>query len=508
MDLGDLGSLIDPSDFTLSWHDHGQGLLCTILKGAGIEVDIRSTRSCPDWDSVAAQLYGYHMLLLNVRSYNFNIGLQVARLFKSINPRGVVLAGGMHATVAPEDMTSEPAFDHICQGSGEKIIVDLARDPSKFPRLIQAKGAQSLADWPTIDRTLWPKPAPNFNGQNCWPLEGGLFGPSPMASVITNRVCPFSCSFCNEFSYIPAMGRRPVDQVIDELNYLDEKFGPLGSVVIHDSMFFQQPSYLEDWLEKYPRRARRLWPYWAAGRADTVRKWPDLFEALVRQTNWNAVSIGFESGSTNTLRMLNKECTAEDNHFTINVLNRIGDDFARQGKTPPYFWANIMWGIPGESREDALETMRMIRFMRHKWISAAHYTPYPGSVLGHQLIAEGKSLIDKNDHRRYANKAKATGVDYQFYNDLQAGKYDAEVNSKPWAPCVGYADRREKKKPHSVYVFGLTNGKKKLAYGESPEDALEVLNQRLTAVEMAEIIPSQVEKSGQRDMRRHLPVLG
>jgi hypothetical protein len=47
-------------------------------------------------------------------------------------------------------------------------------------------------------------------------------------------------------------------------------------------MFFQQPSWLEEWLAKYPRRARKVWPYWAAARADTVRRWPELFSRLVR----------------------------------------------------------------------------------------------------------------------------------------------------------------------------------------------------------------------------------
>ena len=35
--------------------------------------------------------------------------------------------------------------------------------------------------------------------------------------------------------------------------------------------------------------------------------------------------------------------------------------------------------------------------------------------------------------------------------------------------------------PHRMYLFTLKNGKKKLAYGESPEDALEILRIRLTA---------------------------
>ena len=98
------------------------------------------------------------------------------------------------------------------------------------------------------------------------------------------------------------MGRRPVEMVIDELNYLDRKYG-VGSAVIHDSMFFQNPSWLEEWIEKYPRKARKVWPYWAAGRADTVRQWPDLFEALLKETNWRTISIGFESGSDRVLQL-------------------------------------------------------------------------------------------------------------------------------------------------------------------------------------------------------------
>ena len=76
---------------------------------------------------------------------------------------------------------------------------------------------------------------------------------------------------------------------------------------------------------------QQVWPYWAAARADTVRQWPDLFEALVRETNWTTVSIGFESGSDRVLRLLNKECTEDDNYFAIDLLNRIGDDMEAQG---------------------------------------------------------------------------------------------------------------------------------------------------------------------------------
>ncbi len=159
-----------------------------------------------------------------------------------------------------------------------------------------------------------------------------------------------------------------------------------------------------------------------------MRQWPDLFEALVRETNWNLISIGFESGSDRILRLLNKECTEEDNYFAIDLVNRIGDEMARQGKEPPKFWANIMLGIPGETPEDAFKTMRMLKRMKRVFPSISYYAPYPGSALGFQLIAEGKSLMSKDNYHRFPDDEKVKGVDYDFYRELLAGKYDAEIN--------------------------------------------------------------------------------
>ena len=41
--------------------------------------------------------------------------------------------------------------------------------------------------------------------------------------------------------------------------------------------------------------------------------------------------------------------------------------------------------------------------------------------------------------------------------------------------------------PHFMYLFDLKNGKKKLAYGQSPEDALNILSIRLSDEEMRQI---------------------
>lgn len=511
LDLGPFGELLRPRGIQEQWQDHGLGLLRTILVREGIETDLLSTRRASGWEELKRQFQGYRMLLMNVRSYNFPQAREAARRFKAVNPDSLVLVGGMHASVDLGSMLEVPEFDHICQGAGERIIADLVRNPQGHPRTIFGMPAASMADWPAIDRTLWPKPSLRLRlpidrtpwarpglrfrirRRYPWPLEPPCgWGPGPVATVITSRVCPWHCAFCNENSYISNMGRRSVDQVIDELNGLDDRYG-IGSVVFHDSMFFQHPAWLKEWIEKYPRRANRPWPYWAAARSDTVRQWPELFETLVRETNWNTISIGFESGSDRMLRMLNKRCSDEDNLFTIQLVNRIGDDLVKQGKPPPKFWANIILGIPGETHEDAFRTMRMLKTMRHALPSVAYYAPYPGSALGHQLIAEGKSLLPDDGHDRNAGQPKVRGVDYGFYQDLLAGKYGAEID----AGLAAYADRQPLPgsdsfhRPNRLFLFPMKNGRRKLAYGESPEDALEILGMRLTQEEMAQVVANQ-----------------
>jgi len=62
--------------------------------------------------------------------------------------------------------------------------------------------------------------------------------------------------------------------------------------------------------------------------------------------------------------------------------------------------------------------------------------------------------------------------------------------------------------PHYMYLFEMKNGKKKLAYGESPEDALKILAIRLSAAEMAQILADRYEKINQRQLQEHVAELG
>jgi hypothetical protein len=62
--------------------------------------------------------------------------------------------------------------------------------------------------------------------------------------------------------------------------------------------------------------------------------------------------------------------------------------------------------------------------------------------------------------------------------------------------------------PHFMYLFALKNGKRKLAYGQSPEDALDILRIRLSETEMGQIIPEQFIKINQRELQQYVTDLG
>ena len=62
--------------------------------------------------------------------------------------------------------------------------------------------------------------------------------------------------------------------------------------------------------------------------------------------------------------------------------------------------------------------------------------------------------------------------------------------------------------PHFMYLFNLKNGKKKLAYGQSPEDALNILSIRLSDEEMRQIQTDKFIRINQRELQQYVGDLG
>ncbi len=62
--------------------------------------------------------------------------------------------------------------------------------------------------------------------------------------------------------------------------------------------------------------------------------------------------------------------------------------------------------------------------------------------------------------------------------------------------------------PHHFYLFAMKNGKKKLGYGGSAEEAYDNLKLRLTPKEMELVIKDQCVCIVQRELQKHVHELG
>lgn len=62
--------------------------------------------------------------------------------------------------------------------------------------------------------------------------------------------------------------------------------------------------------------------------------------------------------------------------------------------------------------------------------------------------------------------------------------------------------------PHHIYLFEMTSGKQKLAYGATPEDAYESLRLRLEEQEIALVVKERFIKIPQRELQKYVHNLG
>jgi radical SAM superfamily enzyme YgiQ (UPF0313 family) len=430
LDLGstDVGGWYQGAGIHERWQDLGAGQLLTQAEQGGHHFDCVALPGLHSWAELRMVVKGYDLLAMNVRNWRFENAVRAARIAKSANPNIRVWTGGFHATVALDEMEPVEHFDLIVRGQADRLWPKLLAD-RPTARVMEGDAAPYLPldDIPWIDRTLWPR-VPYPHQADPWPLDGYCgWTPGPkIATLQTARGCPFTCKFCwpTEKMHYGGCRRRSVGNVIGELKMVDQRWGPINSVVFHDAEFLMGKPWLEEFCDRYPRETPG-WPFWAAGRADMIARWPDLVSALVKEANWAAVSIGFESGSDRVLQILGKGTTRAQNDYAIDLMNRLGDEMVAEGRAPVKVFANLMQAIPGEEPEDAIETLRMAGRLKRGIPSFAWFTPSRGNALGEEIRAAGRAL--NNDSVRFPGRAKVAGVDYQFYVDLMNGRYDREV---------------------------------------------------------------------------------
>jgi radical SAM superfamily enzyme YgiQ (UPF0313 family)/GT2 family glycosyltransferase len=396
-----------------AWHDHGAGMTVASAQKAGCQVDFFDMKKAKTDEELRLCIKGpdrkgYDLIAFGLKSSYYPLGMKVLQMAKEQGSK--VMVGGYHATAAPNDLIENSDIDYIFQGESEITFPKFLQDPSKFNRTIVGEKPSNLDDLPWFDRGMYKNAIEDCKG---WWYGNKL---TKMTSVVSARGCPYKCGFCQPIEdnhFGKQLRRRSVDSLIEEMLWLKKILNP-ECIMIHDDTFLIQPTWIEEFIEKYPKVGL---PFWASGRADGIVKYQDLVKALVK-VGWDLISVGFESGSQKILDKMHKGTTVEQNLEAANIIH----------STSAKIYANYMIGLPWETKEDMQATAKMADGIKAEMPSWAFFTPYPGNDLGEECIEEGISLLDRNHYDRCPHGRKVQGVNYTHVNAVHQGyRGDTEI---------------------------------------------------------------------------------
>ena len=223
--------------------------------------------------------------------------------------------GGPGPTLEPDRCIQ--LTDMICINEGEGVIVELANRLDSGDELTAIAGTWAKKpDGSVIQNQkrellkLDDIAIPDWNLSHyvhinaLKGLRTGLY-PNNLGQeypIMTQRGCPFSCSFCIESRYQDMFGkknslrRRTVDVVIEELLWAKKNLD-IVSVLFYDDVFTVNPRWLDDFLPRYKKEIGL--PFWCYTYPTTHT--PELLRKL-KEAGMVSVTMGVQSGSERILK--------------------------------------------------------------------------------------------------------------------------------------------------------------------------------------------------------------
>lgn len=227
-----------------------------------------------------------------------------------------VLWGGAGPTLEPE--LSIQHADMVCVGEGEAVMVEFAHRLQAGQDWTDIAGTWARAtDGTVIQNPKRPMldldtiAIPNWNRASMTyisddkVLRGGAVSKVVTGTsdyqIMTQRGCPFSCSFCIESRYQEMFGkknslrRRSVDLVLAELVQAKALYKP-ERIWFWDDVFTVNPRWLKAFLPQYKEQVGI--PFWCYTYPTTHNL--ELLQ-LLKDAGCNSLTMGIQSGSARLL---------------------------------------------------------------------------------------------------------------------------------------------------------------------------------------------------------------
>lgn len=318
---------------------------------------------------------------------------RMASEFKKIMPKTPIVCGGYHVTLMPDEVLSTPEIDMICLGEGEEAFGEMleqlerggscrdiknfwVKEKSWFKKRLYKNPLrplpQDLDILPFWDREIFISDGAMEVSDFC--ALGGM-------PVGAGRGCPYSCTFCNNSTYLKEfkglgkyVRKRSPSNIISEMqmlvtNGMGEKFE------LWDELFATKRDWVEEFCYLYKEQINR--PYAVLLRVDEAKDW--LLDMLY-DSGCRLLLLGVEVGNEDYRRKILKK------RFSNAEAFRVFDRCREMGMDT---FAFFMFGLPGEDTEMMEESINFAQRLRPTYFAPQIFYPLVGTELYDLALEKG-----------------------------------------------------------------------------------------------------------------------
>ncbi len=325
---------------------------------------------------------------------------------KELYPQIHTVAGGTHVASFKEKVFRDcKGLDFAVKREGEQTFIELLDMLVKKEKNYSAIKGMMFRDEKGVlietqdmsmieDLDAMPYPAYDlFDLKNYYAWQRGV------VPVVTSRGCPFRCVFC---SINLTMGykfrMRSAKSVVDELEYWNKK--GQTKFDLNDDEFSFDRKRVEDICDMIVDRGLKIELRLFNGiRVTDV--YPEML-AKMKKAGFSAITYALESGSPKVLKNIKKAVTVEQALKAVEMTKEAGIETT----------CNFIIGHPGETYEDALMTLDVIKKVKADRLNMNNVVVYPGTELYEWVSKNARFTLDVEE---YLNMSWPGKSDFPFF---------------------------------------------------------------------------------------------
>lgn len=307
---------------------------------------------------------------------------QIINLVKDKYPEIKFILMGDHVTALPLESFENSAVDFIITGGdydflllslveyleGKTKILDKGIYLRQNGKILNTGRFERKFDLNTLsfidrDLTKW----------QLYAYNNGNYKRTPGTYIMSGRDCWYhQCTFCSWTTIYPEFNKRSVENVLDEVGFLIEKYKVRE--IMDDTGTFPVGDWLNEFCEGMIKRGYNkkisIDCNMRLGKAITFEQMK-----LMKKANFRLILVGIESANQTTLERVKKG----------ENINEMVENVCLMRKAGLFPHITIMFGYPWETEEDAKKTLELGRKLLIKNIAytmqATVVIPYPGTPL-------------------------------------------------------------------------------------------------------------------------------